>query len=254
VLNERRQLPDGTYRLASLVLFGIAFAARYRAVHWVSLEKTIAMFLLMILSISLSLTIMRLVGRLSLLLPVARYLPWVAAVGVAVYYLNHSPLAPLPLLFLASVFCVVDSRKQSPALVGPVLLLATVLLAIISIDAVWERLAERSITENIPDPFRIRDELLGYKAVPHYEGRAIHRVDEQTAYDVTIRTDEFSRRRSTRNQSEEESAKHAIFMGCSFTFGQGVNDWETLPSQFADNTDGHVAHNYGLGGYGPQQM
>ena len=44
----------------------------------------------------------------------------------------------------------------------------------------------------------------------------------------------------------------AAFMGGSFTFGEGLNDVETLPAQFNRTTGGHFKTlNFGFHGYGP---
>lgn len=46
----------------------------------------------------------------------------------------------------------------------------------------------------------------------------------------------------------------ALFFGCSFTFGMGVNDGETLAAQFGRATDCFLPINYGFSGYGPQSF
>jgi hypothetical protein len=45
----------------------------------------------------------------------------------------------------------------------------------------------------------------------------------------------------------------ALFFGCSFTFGEGVEDKETLPCQFQTLNPKFKAYNFGFMGYGPQQ-
>ena len=46
-----------------------------------------------------------------------------------------------------------------------------------------------------------------------------------------------------------------LFFGCSYTFGYGVNDHETLPYLVGLETDGELpVYNFGLCGYGPHQM
>jgi hypothetical protein len=46
-----------------------------------------------------------------------------------------------------------------------------------------------------------------------------------------------------------------VFFGCSFTFGEGVNDADTLPQAFADTLDRKErVLNLGYSGYGPQQF
>ena len=50
-----------------------------------------------------------------------------------------------------------------------------------------------------------------------------------------------------------DGKKFALFFGCSFVYGEGVQDQETLPARFAEES-GLRAYNYGYGGWGPQHM
>ena len=46
-----------------------------------------------------------------------------------------------------------------------------------------------------------------------------------------------------------------LFFGCSYTFGEGVNDAETLPYRTGVLAEGRLRMiNFGLHGYGPHQM
>jgi len=46
-----------------------------------------------------------------------------------------------------------------------------------------------------------------------------------------------------------------VFFGCSYTFGDGVNDNETMPYLVGPKTDGKFrVYNFGYRGYGPHQM
>jgi hypothetical protein len=52
-----------------------------------------------------------------------------------------------------------------------------------------------------------------------------------------------------------ESGPAIVFFGCSFTFGEGLNDADTLPQAFADSVDRKDrVLNLGFSGYGPQQF
>jgi hypothetical protein len=51
-----------------------------------------------------------------------------------------------------------------------------------------------------------------------------------------------------------ETGPAIVFLGCSFTFGEGLNDADTLPQAFADSLDRKErVLNLGFSGYGPQQ-
>ncbi|MGH6801473.1 MAG: SGNH/GDSL hydrolase family protein, partial [Methylocella sp.] len=58
-----------------------------------------------------------------------------------------------------------------------------------------------------------------------------------------------------RQTASSEMGPAIVFFGDSFTFGDGVNDAETLPQAFADLLDGKErVLNLGFSGYGPQQF
>ncbi|MBS0289654.1 MAG: hypothetical protein JSS07_06435 [Proteobacteria bacterium] len=99
-----------------------------------------------------------------------------------------------------------------------------------------------------PDPF------LGY--VPQKNAKEVvgkRYLDNQLIYEMIISTDQHGLRNS---YPKSTAAKGAIlFFGCSFTFGVGVNDNETLPYQVGSKLQGQAnVYNFGYGGYGPQQM
>lgn len=48
-----------------------------------------------------------------------------------------------------------------------------------------------------------------------------------------------------------QTNKNILFLGCSFTFGEGVNDNETLPYYFQEQNPTYKAINLGVSGYGP---
>jgi len=52
-----------------------------------------------------------------------------------------------------------------------------------------------------------------------------------------------------------ETGPTVVFFGCSFTFGEGLNDSGTLPQAFADSLDRRErVLNLGFSGYGPQHF
>ncbi len=65
--------------------------------------------------------------------------------------------------------------------------------------------------------------------------------------------DEKGRRKTP--QDETYHKKYAvIFLGCSYTFGYGVNDDETFPAQFAKINPGCIVLNYGKPANSPQEI
>lgn len=75
---------------------------------------------------------------------------------------------------------------------------------------------------------------------------------KENIYVVTYSFDEFGFRK-TISRSQQKLYK-TLFVGCSFTFGEGLNDHETFPSQFANFNTATEVLNYGTPGYGPNDV
>jgi hypothetical protein len=83
--------------------------------------------------------------------------------------------------------------------------------------------------QQVLDGAHIADEVLGYKIAPNTRIHSVAKVGDRLIYEVDYTTDKFSRR-VTPWHGSSQADKFALFFGCSFTFGQGVKDDETLPS------------------------
>ena len=62
--------------------------------------------------------------------------------------------------------------------------------------------------------------------------------------------DRFGRRLMPERRNVTQAT---IFMGCSYTFGDGVSDNQTLPYQYYENDTTKNVYNYAIDGWGPQQ-
>ncbi|WP_338873374.1 hypothetical protein WBJ53_30370 [Spirosoma sp. SC4-14] len=69
---------------------------------------------------------------------------------------------------------------------------------------------------------------------------------------VTYHVDSLSRR-ITPFTNQHAVGKYALFMGCSFTYGESVSDSSTIPYFFGQQT-GYHPYNYGVSGHSPTQM
>ena len=69
---------------------------------------------------------------------------------------------------------------------------------------------------------------------------------------VTYHIDSLSRR-ITPFTNQRTNWKYALFLGCSFTYGEAVGDTSTLPYFFGQQT-GYHPYNYGVSGHSPAQM
>jgi hypothetical protein len=99
----------------------------------------------------------------------------------------------------------------------------------------------------------VEDEFFGYRPAP---GKAITsrlEVDGETVYDVTYTID-VDRRRVVPVPGAQARPASILFCGCSFTFGEGLEDDETLPYHVGLLTPGHRPWNLAYWGWGPQQM
>lgn len=100
---------------------------------------------------------------------------------------------------------------------------------------------------------RASDKILTYKAQANCRGYSSKIVEGKPLYQVLYSVDEYSRR-ITPMPSSPDRSRHLIFLGGSFTFGEGVENSETMPAQIAKKALRHHVYNYGYEGYGPQQL
>ena len=108
--------------------------------------------------------------------------------------------------------------------------------------------------------FIIGDSIIGWKNAPNAKDeRCTLGIGKDTVYDVYYSTDSLGRR-ITSNFCKNPvyhpftTTKHAIFVGCSFTFGVGLNDTSTFPCLYGSTHTDYQVYNYGVGGYGPHQI
>lgn len=69
---------------------------------------------------------------------------------------------------------------------------------------------------------------------------------------ITYRIDSLSRRVTPFN-SQSAVGRYALFLGCSFTYGESVGDSATLP-YFFGRKSGYKPYNYGVSGYSPAHI
>ncbi len=118
-----------------------------------------------------------------------------------------------------------------------------------------ERAGENTYTSTAR--YRTGDPVLGAKLVESVTTVTSKQLGngEYVFRDVVYSTDDRGRRRSLGAAEDPRPDKHALFFGGSFTFGMGVADDATLPSQFETVSAGeYEAYNFGAGGYGTAQM
>lgn len=104
----------------------------------------------------------------------------------------------------------------------------------------------------VQDSYIQRDARLGYSLVPDNVARHVSTWNGSVEFDVTYEIDGFGRR-TTPVDSEEKRERFLIFFGCSNTFGEGVEQRETMPYFAGKRAPEYWPYNYGVHGYGPAQ-
>jgi hypothetical protein len=97
--------------------------------------------------------------------------------------------------------------------------------------------------ETIPDPD------VGYRHIPNGEIRHIVRTEKEIVFDVTYHFDEYGRRKADIREAEKRDKFIALF-GCSFTYGNAIQDNETLNYFFAKELNRYYPYNYGIAAMG----
>lgn len=156
-----------------------------------------------------------------------------------------------------------DNKKRTHPLLSNLLALLfglfLCLLIFLFADIVLGILKNRQAREVIRDKDfykvgMVQDDDLGYRILPNMRVPVTKTEDGEHIYSVLYTTDEAGRRVVPDSAKAGETDKFLAFFGCSFTFGEGVSDKETLPNQVARLLPGYRVYNYGAPGYGPQQM
>ena len=98
-----------------------------------------------------------------------------------------------------------------------------------------------------------QDHNLGYVPLADTSINVQEKYDTLTVYNIRFTTDKYHRRINPFDTSKSKN-RYALFFGCSITFGEGVNDSETIPSRFSYYLPAYHSYNFGFSGYGTQQM
>lgn len=106
--------------------------------------------------------------------------------------------------------------------------------------------------------FFVSDRLLGYSLKKNIRVSSKLIKNKRVVYDVIYTSNNKGLRVNLEDTvwiHHNSDFRNIIFFGCSFVFGEGLNDTETLPFVFEKNSDGkNKVYNFGISGYGSQQM
>ena len=105
-------------------------------------------------------------------------------------------------------------------------------------------------------PLQVRDSRLGIALMKNASQTAVSYKNGRVIYKVTYTTDENGLRISPNHKYKNRVDMASIlFFGGSFTFGEGVNDNETMPYVTGILTgEAFSIYNFAVHGYGPQHM
>lgn len=92
------------------------------------------------------------------------------------------------------------------------------------------------------------DSILGVKARQNASINWLPETKDRKFKEVQINIDSISRRVTPGSSLKE---KYALFLGCSYTFGDGVSDDETMPYYFQQNVPTYKSYNLGYLAYSP---
>lgn len=112
--------------------------------------------------------------------------------------------------------------------------------------------AEAVIEHNLSD-FTIPDPIMGMKHLPGFSGSHYTKKEGEEVFRAHYEIDDKGHR-ITPVDNPEEREKAALFFGCSFMFGLGVEQEETLPACFGRESEEFLPVNFAIGGYGPQHL
>jgi hypothetical protein len=179
------------------------------------------------------------------------------AVTLALSALAYS-LLPIPFLWIGLIWSVALlsaiaclSRPWYPPLVLLFLNASVIALVFGAAELVFFR---REAAPVYSAGYGYEDDVLGYVPVKGVRGHSSKIENGKPLFDVTYSIDSNGQRVAPAVNQEGPSAC-VLFFGDSFTFGEGLEDSETLPYQVGVQSNGRVqTYNFGFHGYGPHQM
>jgi hypothetical protein len=98
-----------------------------------------------------------------------------------------------------------------------------------------------------------KDQNLAFKLAAESRIKSRHMHDDETVFEMSVTTDSLGRR-TIPIAAQEHADDFVAFFGGSFTFGEGVNDNETLPYFVNSLLPEYNVYNYGVTAYGPQHL
>jgi hypothetical protein len=174
--------------------------------------------------------------------------------------LGSLKLSAVPFAWIGAVWAIVafhGAARVASSLGKAFLVNFGVALATLAVYELYLYVGERETERNQPrysQKHTVPHAVLGVVPAKDTVTRATRYHGERLDYDVTYTIDARGLRIAPSTLSDE-GGSCVLFFGCSFTFGEGLNDDEALPYQVGVKTAGkYTVLNFGFSGYGAHQM
>jgi hypothetical protein len=162
----------------------------------------------------------------------------------------------LILLDIVLIFCVYKTKKRKKVS-NLFLAFSALLLGLLLAELAYRNLFKKKVAIMTANSFFRLDSSLGYcldtgyiKADRYFPGDTIF----STHYTILSDTDSYGKSYPFRKAYKSDTAgKETVFLGCSFTFGEGLGDEQTLSYQYGKLTN-TSAINRGCNGFGVHQV
>ncbi|WOJ89395.1 SGNH/GDSL hydrolase family protein [Methylocapsa polymorpha] len=174
--------------------------------------------------------------------------------GLVVYLELKHPLPYFRLLTFVSVFALLaDLASLARGKSRDFLLVLASLAFGISLIEAGANILEPKTSISMTRGWSVRQPIIGWG--PEHPGQFhAQKWDPKTGAEI-YNADYTIDANLLRQTKSCEAGPTIVFFGCSFTFGDGVADSETMPQVFADALDRKQrVLNLGFTGYGPQQF
>ncbi|MBL4845691.1 MAG: hypothetical protein JKY65_09205 [Planctomycetes bacterium] len=183
-----------------------------------------------------------------------RALVWVIVVGCYFVFPTSYTLSPFTVALIPCFLVLVRLRRHPRWLARTALLVATPLLALQLGNMVIRVQIHLRPTKSVTGAsgFMLPDPVLGYRP---REGRVAVKktIGDWVVFDSQYTIDEHGRRLIPVD-IQNKGTQHLLLFGCSWTFGAGLNDTETIGAHLAKRVNNSVVYNYGCQGYGLQHV
>ena len=155
-------------------------------------------------------------------------------------------------LISTSIFMILIKRKK--VILGNIILFILMFI-LIELLCFFMLGMPDALNKDFSLPLMPKEHISTHLGTVAYSDSVYHEVlikDNDTVYDVLNSIDENNLRITPGHKLENK--EYALFFGCSIAFGTGLNDDQTFPYHFQENSKKYNSYNYAYPGYGTNHM